>query len=605
MTKYRVKEKAWSEDRQYSSKPAVHWLAPRELLKSGIRAVISKTFGDYSDRRETFAILQPHPSECDLEKAGLFVEGDESSGDFWFDYVSDVGDGFSATYSIAEAIAKNELEAGGEKLHRGKMLVMGGDEVYPTPSAEEYKDRTVGPYETALQYLYEVGADGEEIDVALSLYAVPGNHDWYDGLSAFIKQFCTRQWIGAWRTRQHRSYFAVKLPRKWWLWGIDIAFDGPIDTAQIGYFEKAAEHLKDGDAIILCTAKPSWIKCPASDDALDDSAYNNLRYMVSETLKDKDAEVRLMLAGDKHHYARYTELNSDEDPVVEGTHKITAGGGGAYLSPTSDLYETIRLRERQRGQPHTLRLENAWPDTASSNALGRRALWRLPSTWGLMAAWGVVYALIINLLRESVSEEAGLTDSIRTLGEEGFGGAFQNLVSGSVTSVAFWIMVIVLLAGTVALANKGHPEAKGKGWMLGILHTIGHLAGAAAVASFGLWLATRPAIGEEQWSLVSVYIATTLLLGAVVGTLVLTIYLIGASYAKRNLNELFTGIRWEGYKNFVRLRIDPQGDLHVRVLGLKKVNRRRLNWVDDKPDVSGDSATVELIDSVTIPRGGS
>lgn len=609
MTEYLTQTRPWSVDRQYTARPAVHWLAPRELLNGGLRAVISKTFGDYSDRRETFAILEPHPSESDppLAKEGLFSEGDESSEDFWFDYVSDVGDGFSATYSVAEAIARDSLPVEGEMLRRGEMLVMGGDQVYPTPSAEEYKNRTVGPYETALQYLYEVEADGSRRDVALSLYALPGNHDWYDGLSAFIKQFCTRQWIGAWRTRQHRSYFAVKLPRKWWLWGIDIAFDGPIDTAQIEYFKTAAKTLESGDAIILCTAKPSWIKCPAtSDDSLDDAAYNNLRYLVGETVPG-EVEVRLMLAGDKHHYARYTELDEDGDPGTGGPHKIIAGGGGAYLSPTSDLHKRIRLRERKEHEDDhakTLGLVESWPDKKSTNLLGWRALWRVPSTWGLVVGWGLVYALAINLIRENAAEEPGLTASIEALGPEGVLGAFQRLLSGSVTNAPFWVLAIVLLAGTTTFANKGHAGGRVKGLVLGILHTAGHLAGAAAVASLGLWLATSQPIADAQWSMVSMYILTTLVVGAAVGTLVFSVYLIGASYAKRNLNELFTGIRWEGYKNFVRLKIDPQGVLHVSVVGLKKVNRRGLNWVDDVPQVTGTPAKVELIDSVSIPRRG-
>ena len=46
------------------------------------------------------------------------------------------------------------------------------------------------------------------------MYALPGNHDWYDGLTSFMRLFCQGGWVGAWRTRQRRSYFAVKLPSK-------------------------------------------------------------------------------------------------------------------------------------------------------------------------------------------------------------------------------------------------------------------------------------------------------------------------------------------------------------------------------------------------------
>ncbi|MBD0259532.1 MAG: hypothetical protein ICV83_27750 [Cytophagales bacterium] len=47
------------------------------------------------------------------------------------------------------------------------------------------------------------------------LFAIPGNHDWYDGLASFVKQFCQGRWVGGWRTTQTRSYFALALPHNW------------------------------------------------------------------------------------------------------------------------------------------------------------------------------------------------------------------------------------------------------------------------------------------------------------------------------------------------------------------------------------------------------
>jgi hypothetical protein len=47
------------------------------------------------------------------------------------------------------------------------------------------------------------------------LFALPGNHDWYDGLGAFDNLFCQNRdpllerngrRIGGWRCVQHRSY---------------------------------------------------------------------------------------------------------------------------------------------------------------------------------------------------------------------------------------------------------------------------------------------------------------------------------------------------------------------------------------------------------------
>ena len=60
------------------------------------------------------------------------------------------------------------------------MLLFGGDEVYPYPSRKAYEQGTEKPYATA------IAGRAERPDV----FAVPGNHDWYDSLVAFSRTFC-------------------------------------------------------------------------------------------------------------------------------------------------------------------------------------------------------------------------------------------------------------------------------------------------------------------------------------------------------------------------------------------------------------------------------
>ena len=73
---------------------------------------------------------------------------------------------------------------------------------------------------------------------APSMLAIPGNHDWYDGLTGFMRVFGQQAWIGGRQTVQTRSYFAAALPGRWWLWGIDIQSDAYLDSAQIRYFQR-------------------------------------------------------------------------------------------------------------------------------------------------------------------------------------------------------------------------------------------------------------------------------------------------------------------------------------------------------------------------------
>ncbi len=108
---------------------------------------------------------------------------------------------------------------------------MGGDQVYPVPTAVEYENRMLGPYRAALPC---ASAEAPE------LFAIPGTHDWYDGLGNFTSIFCLERWIGGWKTSQRRSYFALKLPNAWWLWGIDIQFGASLDEVQLQYFAGVA-----------------------------------------------------------------------------------------------------------------------------------------------------------------------------------------------------------------------------------------------------------------------------------------------------------------------------------------------------------------------------
>src|SRR5207244_3464111 len=104
---------------------------------------------------------------------------------------------------IASLLAQPNVKIGNDELPRGKLLVMGGDEVYPTASASDYAKRTSTPYWAAFPKL----RPGEKHPL---LYAIPGNHDWYDGLTAFLAFFCRIDrpvHFGGYETRQRRSYF--------------------------------------------------------------------------------------------------------------------------------------------------------------------------------------------------------------------------------------------------------------------------------------------------------------------------------------------------------------------------------------------------------------
>jgi hypothetical protein len=64
--------------------------------------------------------------------------------------------------------------------------------------------------------------------------------DWFDGLHTFMRNICYKSWLGGWFMPQKKSYFALKLPKGWWVFGLDLALLGDIDVYQFEFFSKLA-----------------------------------------------------------------------------------------------------------------------------------------------------------------------------------------------------------------------------------------------------------------------------------------------------------------------------------------------------------------------------
>ncbi|MGZ8999298.1 MAG: hypothetical protein ACXW2T_10645, partial [Allosphingosinicella sp.] len=168
----------------------VGWFDPIQLIQTGIRVMISTVFGEFADKREAFAGANPISDERLDPKFNY--SGSEHRAGFGFDYVADTGDGWNPTFAVARLLAEPELQPAGaaEPLARGQVLIMGGDQVYPTATRKDYDERLLDPYEEAWSPA-EGKAKWDE-SARPDLFAVPGNHDWYDGLKIFFHLFCRR-----------------------------------------------------------------------------------------------------------------------------------------------------------------------------------------------------------------------------------------------------------------------------------------------------------------------------------------------------------------------------------------------------------------------------
>ena len=155
------------------------WFSPGLLTKLLWNVFLSDVFGQYADRRLIVAALDTYGDD---ELMGRTKLKPDPTNEIWFDFVADLGDGFDATYAIATLLAKQTLTVDGYEgqLPRGEMLIMGGDEVYPAATQNAYRFQLQSPYSMAFPDSDVHSPKG------VPLYAIPGNHDWYDGLVMFL-----------------------------------------------------------------------------------------------------------------------------------------------------------------------------------------------------------------------------------------------------------------------------------------------------------------------------------------------------------------------------------------------------------------------------------
>jgi hypothetical protein len=470
--------------------------------------------------------------------------------EIWFDYLADTGDGWNPTYAIATLVAAPALEVevaerleGGQirrldrpeprRLEHGQFLVLGGDEVYPVPSQRNYRERLVAPFETALP----------SSEPPRDLFAIPGNHDWYDGLVSFSRRFTQSRRIGGWQTRQTRSYFALRLPQRWWLWAVDVQLESDIDPTQREYFDTIADQVQPGDRLILVSAEPDWLyrDNATRDEAMEDS---NLAYLEERIIKRTGATVYLWLAGDLHHYRRHEKGG---DPRFQ---RITSGGGGAFLHPThAPLFgaATTVSREivRVGGDEYTPKC--SFPSPSASFRLSFLNFLFLVKNWKFGLLTGLGYTAVT----------WGYPWTGRPLPDELVGQPARLLV------------MLLILAGFVLYTDRERPGFR---WVGGLTHGAAHLTCALLLADLSArWMAGMGLVAPwgQVWSLVANFGA-----GAVVGPTLWGVYLFGAlNLFGAQANEAFSALRIQDYKHFLRLHITREGLLEIFPIGIPRVPR--------------------------------
>jgi len=531
------------------------WYDPMQLLRTAPRVAASAVFGARADPRIIEALATVGDDNDDhLIDMYASAHGQEC----WIDYVSDAGDGWNPTYAVAHVQAQTTLcvaapNGSAWQTKRGRILVFGGDEVYPFPDRNAYQEKLENAYRVALS-----GA----IDPP-DAYAIPGNHDWYDSLVAFTREFCMGRWFGPCRTTQRRSYFARRLPHGWWLLGVDIQLGSDIDAPQVEYFRRIAHRMTPDDRVILCTAEPSWVyETIYSKDA--GSSARNLKFLEDEVLGGR---ILVYLAGDLHHYRRH------EHP--SGIQRITAGGGGAFLHPTCGP-DACKLLDGSIAK-------KCYPSQRTSTWLATRNLafifWN--RSFGLFPA--LVYMLLVWTLLGVRSDEVRFS---------GLRDVFERLFFYA--SATGWVAAMVLVFW---LFTDTH--SRGHRFLAGSVHALVH-ATAACLLGWGsdalAWAVLPSTWGPIPHRLVTLlFIAVS---GWVVGSLIMGLYLlISLVVFKRHTNEAFSSLRIQDYKCFLRMRIAMDRTLTIYPIAIERVPR---DW--EPGQCNGQPTLVPPADQPIEPR---
>jgi hypothetical protein len=371
--------------------------------------------------------------------------------EFWFDFIADSGDGQMAVYNVAylclsDLWTKADAVKGAPvrfdesvecpaPLPRGQFLFVGGDTSYHIADYASLAARFQLPFRWAFASVRRrlavegrlfaqpdeqgripvkdpsgliVAADSEP---RRPVFGIPGNHDYFDLLHGFNRQFRAPAVTADNRHRlppqmrglrpqltlpgfvrhQQASYVAVHLPFGWWFWGLDTEVS-KLDVRQQAFFTG----LKKGslpDKLIIATPEPTTVfRRRVADEDKTAEAYVNQLGLPQPFLAAADeraGKCRLDLSGDVHHYARY--WGPDDKGLgdrLSSNHyaSVVAGGGGAFLHPS----------ETHIAGPEAVEEQVLYPDAGVSHGLVAVRVFDLRNIWGGGYVWlfGMILAAI-------------------------------------------------------------------------------------------------------------------------------------------------------------------------------------------------------------------
>ncbi len=306
------------------------WLNPVPLLKSRNDRV-ARALGDPTDERRKAWMKALDPSGG----SDLLVNRAVAGGTASFLVVGDTGEGDESQFAVVPPLLS---QAEGTDF-----MFICSDVIYPAGGVEEYEDKFFWPYQ----------------EYPGAIYAVPGNHDWYDDCTAFMHWFCgaagappapspglsPKRWLRRllWRRPPHPSptrlaemetfdmpgqpgpYFAIDTGPLL-LVGIDTGIIGGIDAEQATWLKRISR--QSAKPKILLTGKPLYV-----DGERHPGRIENSEETVDEIVTAAEHNYIAAIGGDIHNYQRYPVKLEDGRTMLY----LVSGGGGAFMHETHSI----------------------------------------------------------------------------------------------------------------------------------------------------------------------------------------------------------------------------------------------------------------------------
>ncbi|GAA5087622.1 hypothetical protein HNP84_000771 [Thermocatellispora tengchongensis] len=308
------------------------WLNPATLWRSR-NEILAGLFGDPSGevRRRWMEAQRARGADpgCRIDP-GVGPE-------FSFLLLGDPGEGDASQYAVVPGMLK--VGAGTD------FAVVASDVVYPTGSGNEYGAKFFRPYQ----------------DYPRPIYAIPGNHDWYDGLGGFMRVFCEAPplevqkegfslsprglrgllWrrpepidedlLAEARALRGRPEQRAVQPGPYWVMetesllivAIDTGITGAIDRDQGAWLRRVSA---DPRPKLLITGKPLYVRNERRPGPIEGGG------TVDDIVRDPAHNYVAAIGGDVHNYQRY--------PVDVGGRTIqyiVSGGAGAFMHATHTI----------------------------------------------------------------------------------------------------------------------------------------------------------------------------------------------------------------------------------------------------------------------------